>query len=165
MWKEPTANILNMGTTVIPTMTINGVRRHWLLSRLQYFDMWCHVAHCLQNQGRRVGTYLTTQYNLNIHCYVTLKYHIIWLVSWLSKTVQVHCLVKRWKPNLTEWFMESHSKIGYLPSYPAENWLGCSENSLADVNVSYLKWNLLSNNTVTYHIILLTLYVDSMSKG
>jgi len=61
--------------------------------------------------------------------------------------------------------MESHSKIGDLPSYPAENWLGQSDNPLAIVNVSYLKSNLLSNNSVTHYTILLTLYVDSMSKG
>jgi len=88
-----------------------------------------------------------------------IKNDMIWFVSCLSKTAQVHCLVK------SVWFTEWHSKIGYLPSYPAENGLGQSDNSLANVNVSYLKWNLLSNNSVTHHTILLTLYVDSMSKG
>ena len=34
MWKEPTANILNMGTTLIPTMTTNGLRRLWFAFKI-----------------------------------------------------------------------------------------------------------------------------------
>lgn len=29
MWKEPTANIRNVGTTLIPRVTMNGLRKPW----------------------------------------------------------------------------------------------------------------------------------------
>lgn len=53
-----------------------------LLSRLQHCDMWCHVAHCLQNHDRRVGTYLsnhTMQYN--VLCDPQIPYNLVCKLS------------------------------------------------------------------------------------